>query len=338
MPLLLALLLAVFPAAAEHDVVLKDFRFASGETLPAVRIHYRTLGKLDGDNAVLLLHAAAGSGAQFMTDQFAGALFAPGQLLDAEKFFLILPDAIGHGKSTKPSDGLHAKFPRYTLDDLVEAQVRLVQQLGVRRLRLVLGTSMGCMETWLWGVKQAETVGALLPLACLPVQVAGRKAMMRSMILDAIRDDPMWMGGDYKEQPRGLATAVDFLLLMGNSPLQLQGQAPTREAADKLLHDMRQRLLARFDANDVLYAVEASRDYDPSPLLGTIQAPVMAVNSADDSIDPPELGILEREITKVPNGKAVVLPITPRTRGHQTHSVPEVWKQYLADLLERSRR
>jgi homoserine O-acetyltransferase/O-succinyltransferase len=338
MPLLLALLLAAFPAATEHDVVLKDFRFASGETLREVRIHYRTLGKVDGDNAVLLLHAAAGSGAQFMTDQFAGALFAPGQLLDAARFFLVLPDAIGHGKSTKPSDGLRAKFPRYTLDDLVDAQLRLVQQLGIRRLRLVLGTSMGGMETWLWGVKQPEMVSALLPLGCLPVQVAGRNAMMRSMIVDAIRNDPMWMGGDYKEQPRGLATAVDFLLLMGNSPLQLQGQAPTRDAADKLLHEMRQRLLARFDANDLLYAVDASRDYDPSALLGTIQAAVMAVNSADDSIDPPELGILEREISKVPNGKAVVLPITPRTRGHQTHSVPEVWKQYLADLLERSRR
>jgi homoserine O-acetyltransferase len=170
------------------------------------------------------------------------------------------------------------------------------------------------------------------------VQIAGRNAMMRSMIADAIRDDPMWLGGEYKQEPRGLATAVDFFLLMGSSPLQLQAQAPTRDAADKLLHDMRQRLLARFDANDVLYAVEASRDYDPAPLLGTIQAPVMAVNSADDSIDPPELGILEREIAKVPNGKAVVLPITPRTRGYQTHSVPEVWKQYLADLLERSRR
>jgi homoserine O-acetyltransferase len=338
MPLVLALLLAAFPAATEHDAVLKDFRFASGETLHELRIHYRTLGKLDGDNAVLLLHGAAGSGAQFMTDQFAGVLFAPGQLLDAEKFFLVLPDAIGHGKSSKPSDGLHAKFPRYTYDDLVEAQLRLAQQLGVRRLRLVLGTSMGCMETWLFGVKQPELVDALLPLACLPVQVAGRSAMLRTMIADAIRDDPMWMGGEYKEEPRGLATAVDFLLLMGSSPLQLQAQAPTREAADKLLHDMRQRLLARFDANDVLYAVEASRDYDPSPLLGTIQAPVMAVNSADDSVDPPELGILEREIAKVPNGKAVVLPITPRTRGHQTHSVPEVWKQYLADLLERSRR
>jgi homoserine O-acetyltransferase len=338
MPLLLALLLAAFPAAVEHDAILKDFRFASGEMLHELRVHYRTLGKLDGDNAVLLLHGAAGTGAQFMTDQFAGVLFAPGQLLDAEKFFLVLPDAIGHGKSSKPSDGLRAKFPRYTVDDLVEVQLRLVQQLGARRVRLVLGTSMGCMEAWLWGVKQPDLVDALLPLACLPVQVGGRHAMMRSMVLDAIRDDPMWMGGDYKEQPRGLALAVDFLLLMGSSPLQLQAQAPTRDAAEKLLHEMRQRLLARFDANDLLYAVDASRDYDPQPLLGTIQAAVMAVNSADDSIDPPELGVLEREIARVPNGKAVVLPITSRTRGHQTHSVPEVWKQYLADLLERSRR
>jgi homoserine O-acetyltransferase len=337
MPLLLALLLA-FPAALEHDAVLRDFHFSSGETVHELRIHYRTMGKLDGDNAVLLLHGTGGSGAQFMTDQFAGVLFGPGQLLDAEKFFLILPDGIGHGKSSKPSDGLHAKFPRYTYDDMVEAQVRLVQQLGAQRLRLVLGTSMGGMHTWVWGEKQPDMVDALMPLASLPVQIAGRNRMMRTMILDAIRDDPMWMGGEYKQQPRGIATAVDFVLLMGTSPLQLQVQAATRDAADQLLHEYRQKLLGRSDANDLLYAYDASRDYDPSPLLGTIQAPLIAVNSADDSINPPELGILEREIAKVPNGKAVVLPITPRTRGHATHSVAEAWKQYLADLLERSRR
>jgi homoserine O-acetyltransferase len=336
--LLAALLLAAVPPATERDALLKDFRFTSGEMMRELRIHYRTLGKLDGDNAVLLLHGTAGSGAQFLTEQFAAVLFGPGQLLDADKYFLVLPDGIGHGKSSKPSDGLHAKFPRYTYEDMVEAQFRLVQQLGATRLRLVLGTSMGGMHTWSWGEKYAEMVDALMPLASLPVQIAGRHRMMRTMIVDAIRDDPMWAGGEYKQQPRGLATAVDFMLLLGGSPMQLQAQAPTRDAADKLLHESRQRLLARSDANDVLYAFDASREYDPAPLLPTIQAPLIAVNSADDDINPPELGILEREIAKVPNGKAVVLPITPRTRGHATHSFPEVWKQYLADLLERSRR
>jgi len=338
MLLLVAFLLGAIPQATESDAVIEDFRFQSGETLPELRIHYRTLGKLSGNNAVLILHGTTGSGAQFMTEQFAGVLFGPGQLLDAEKYFLVLPDGIGHGKSSKPSDGMHARFPRYTYDDMVEAQYRLLQALGVRHLRLVMGTSMGGMHSWVWAEAHPDFLDAAMPLASLPVQIAGRNRVMRKMILDAIRQDPGYANGDYKEQPRGLETAVDVVILMGSAPVYWQAQAPTRDAADNFLDDVRKRMAARYDANDVAYAFDASREYDPSPRLGQIQAPVTAVNSADDAINPPELGILEREIAKVPHGKAVVLPISARTRGHGTHSLPEVWKQYLADLLERSRK
>jgi len=338
MLLLVAFLLGAIPQATESDAVIEDFRFQSGETLPELRIHYRTLGKLSGNNAVLILHGTTGSGAQFMTEQFAGVLFGPGQLLDAEKYFLVLPDGIGHGKSSKPSDGMHGRFPRYTYDDMVEAQYRLLQALGVRHLRLVMGTSMGGMHSWVWAEAHPDFLDAAMPLASLPVQIAGRNRVMRKMILDAIRQDPGYANGDYKEQPRGLETAVDVVMLMGSAPVYWQAQAPTRYAADKLFDDARKRMAARYDANDVAYAFDASREYDPSPRLGQIQAPLTAVNSADDAINPPELGILEREIAKVPHGKAVVLPISARTRGHGTHSLPEVWKQYLAELLERSRK
>jgi len=328
---------------AQGDYVLRDFRFSTGETLPELRLHYTTLGTPQRDaagvvrNAVLVLHGTNGSGANFTGDAFAGTLFGPGQPLDAARYFLILPDNLGHGRSSKPSDGLRAHFPRYTYDDMIEAQYRLVQQLGVRHLRLVMGTSMGGMHTWLWGEAHPDFMDALMPLASLPVQIAGRNRVMRKMILDAIREDPGYQGGDYKEQPRGLATAVDVVMLMGSAPLYWQEQAPTRDAADRFFEDVRKRIAARYDANDVAYAFDASRDYDPSPRLGLIRAPLVAVNSADDTINPPELRILERETAKVRNGKAVVLPITRQTRGHGTHSLPEVWKQYLAELLERSR-
>ena len=335
----LALLIAApTPPVTEGDHVLRDFRFASGETMPELRIHYRTLGKLDGRNAVLILHGTGGSGAQFLTDAFAGVLFGTGQLLDAGKYFIVLPDGIGHGKSSKPSDGLHAKFPHYTYDDMVEAQYRLLREkLGVDRLRLVLGTSMGGMQTWLWGEQHPKFMDALMPLASLPVQIAGRNRVMRKMILDGIRGDPAWNGGEYKSQPRqGLVTALDVLFLMGSAPLAWHTQAPGRDAADKLYAEMLQKRLDSTDANDMLYAFDASREYDPSPKLESIEAPLVAVNSADDVINPPELGILEREIQRVRRGKAVVLPITPQTRGHGTHSLPAVWKQHLAELLQRA--
>jgi homoserine O-acetyltransferase len=335
----LALLAAVpLPAVSEGDHVLRSFQFSSGESLPELRIHYRTLGKSNGRNAVLILHGTGGSGAQFLTEAFAGVLFGPGQLLDAEKYFIVLPDGIGHGKSSKPSDGLRAKFPRYTYDDMVEAQYRLLREkLGVEHLRLVLGTSMGGMQTWLWGEAHPKLMDALMPLASLPVQIAGRNRVMRKMILDGIRGDPAWKGGDYEAQPRqGLVAALDVLLLMGSAPLPWQAQAPSRDAADKLYEEMLQKRLAQTDANDMLYAFDASREYDPQPKLEAIEAPLVAVNSADDLINPPELRILEREIRRVRQGKAVVLPIGPQTRGHGTHSLPALWKQHLAELLQRS--
>jgi homoserine O-acetyltransferase len=339
---MLALVFALLSAAtlpvSEGDYVLRDFKFRSGETLPELRIHYRTLGKFDGRNAVLILHGTTGSGAQFMTDAFAGVLFGPGQLLDAQKYFVVLPDGIGHGRSSKPSDGLHARFPRYGYDDMVEAQYRLLREkLGVDHLRLVLGTSMGGMHTWLWGEQHPKFMDALMPLASLPVQIAGRNRVMRKMIMDAIRGDPAWNGGEYASEPReGLTAAIDVLMIMGSSPLAWQAQSPTRDSADAFYEQSLRKRLASTDANDMLYAFDASRDYDPSPHLEAIEAPLVAVNSADDVINPPELGILEKQIQRVRRGKAVVLPITPETRGHGTHSLPAVWKQHLADLLQRS--
>ena len=323
---------------SEGDYVLRDYKFRSGESLPELRIHYRTVGKFDGRNAVLILHGTTGSGAQFMTDNFAGVLFGPGQLLDAQKYFIVLPDGIGHGKSSKPSDGLHARFPHYGYDDMVEAQYRLLREkLGVDHLRLVLGTSMGGMHTWLWGEQHAKFMDALMPLASLPTPIAGRNRVMRKMIMDAIRGDPAWNGGEYTAEPReGLTAAIDVLMLMGSSPLAWQAQAPTRDAADAFYEEALRKRLASADANDMLYAFDASRDYDPSPRLESIEAPLVAVNSADDVINPPELGILEKQIQRVRRGKAVLLPITPQTRGHGTHSLPAVWKQHLGELLQRS--
>jgi len=333
-----ALLLAA--AVSDGDHVVRDFRFASGETLAELRIHYRTLGQFNGHNAVLILHGTGGSGAQFLGEQFAGVLFGPGQLLDAEKYFIVLPDGIGHGNSSKPSDGLHARFPHYSYADMVEAQRRiLIEKLRVEHLRLVMGTSMGGMHTWMWGELHPQMMDALMPLASLPVRIAGRNRVMRKMILDAIRGDPAWNGGDYQTQPRqGLIAALDVLLLMTSAPVAWQAQAPTPAAADKLYQEMLEKRLAAADANDMLYAFDASREYDPSPGLESIEAPLLAVNSADDTINPPELGILEREIRRVKKGKAVVLPITPQTRGHGTHTLPAIWKEHLAELLRRSQR
>src|SRR2546423_257555 len=312
------------PPVSEGDHVLRSFKFASGERLPELRIHYRTLGKSNGRNAVLILHGTGGSGAQFLTDAVAGVLFGAGQVIDEEKYVLVLPAGVGHGESSKPSDGLRAKFPRYTYDDMVEAQYRLLREkLGVEHLRLVLGTSMGGMQTWLWGEEHPKFMDALMPLASLPVQIAGRNRMMRKMILDGIRGDPAWNGGDYQAQPRqGLVAAVDVLLLMGSAPLPWQAQAPTRDAADKLYEEMLQKRLAQADANDMLYAFDASREYDPKPKLAAIEAPLVAVNSADDVINPPELGILEREVQTVRRGKAGAPPNSPQTRGPGTQSPP----------------
>ena len=332
------------PAPAAGDFVMDEFRFDSGETLARLRIHYVTLGtphrESEGrvDNAVLVLHGTGGTGRQFLSEPFAGVLFGPGQLLDAGRYYLILPDGIGHGGSSKPSDGLHARFPRYGYRDMVRAQHRLLTEgLKVDHLRLVAGTSMGGMHTWLWGETYPGFMDALMPLASLPVQIAGRNRMMRRMVIDSIRNDPEWKGGEYAAPPRGLASAVYTLLFMVSSPLQWQKAAPTREAADRFFEEQVKARLSGVDANDMLYQFEASSDYDPAPELEKIQAPLTAVNSADDQVNPPELGILEREIGRVKRGRYVLIPTSDETRGHGTHSRPAVRKQHLADLLERSR-
>jgi len=333
-----------WPAPQEGDYVVHDFHFQSGETLPEVRLHYYTFGKPAKDangrttNAVLILHGTSGSGTQFLRPIFAGVLFGPGQLLDASKYFIILPDNVGHGKSSKPSDGMHAHFPQYDYADMISLQHELVQKgLGVNHLRLILGTSMGCMHSWLWGETYADYMDALMPLACLPVQIAGRNRIWRKMIIDGIRQDPDWKNGDYITEPRaGLQIAADFLLVAGSAPLHMQEDLPTRDAADKFLEETTKRMTAGIDANDFLYAVAASRDYDPAAKLETIQAPVMYINSADDFINPPELGIAERDIKQVKNGKFVLLPASGQTHGHGTHTYAAVWQGYLKELLERS--
>jgi len=331
------------PAPAQGDFTIRNFKFESGEELPELKLHYRTLGTPRRDasgvvrNAVLVLHGTGGSGGGFMSDQFAGVLFKPGQLLDAAKYFIILPDGIGHGQSSKPSDGLHARFPHYDYNDMVTAQYRLLTEgLGVNHLRLVMGTSMGGMHTWVWGEKYPDFMDALMPLASLPVQIAGRNRMTRRMVIDPIKNDPEWNNGEYKTQPRGLTTAIYTLLFMTSSPLQWQKQAPTRDAADRFFDDMVRRRLAGADANDMLYQFDASRDYDPAPKLESIKALLIAVNSADDQVNPPELGVLEKEIQRVKRGRYVLIPISDKTRGHGTHSLPELWKEHLARLLQES--
>ena len=334
---------ATWPAPTEGDYAIKDFRFASGETLPELRIHYRTLGTIHrnanghADNAVLIMHGTGGAGTQFLQDRFAGELFGSGQPLDAATHFIVLIDDIGHGRSSKPSDGLHMKFPHYTYDDMIVAEYRvLTQKLGVDHLRLVMGTSMGGMHTWMWGEAYPDFMDALMPLASLPVQIAGRNRMMRRMYMDAIRNDPEWNNGEYTKQPHGLADAIHVLLIMGSSPLQMQKEAPDRDSADKYLEDRVAKLMGEDDANDCLYQIDSSRAYDPRPKLGSIKAPLLAINSADDQINPPELGILEREIRNVPHGRAVVIPISDATHGHGTHTWAAVWKDQLVELLKES--
>ena len=332
------------PVTSEGDFVAHNFQFHSGESLPELRLHYTTLGKPVRDaagrttNAVLILHGTGGTGHQFLQPQFAGVLFGPGQLLDASRYFIILPDGIGHGKSSKPSDGMHAHFPQYDYDDMVAAHYRLLNEgLGVNHLRLVMGTSMGCMHSFVWGETYPDFMDALMPLACVPVQIAGRNRIWRKMVMDAIREDPEWKGGEYKEEPKqALRTALDFLLIAGAAPIPMQKALPTRDAADKYLDDYFRTRFEALDANDLLYQVNASRNYDPSQQLGKIKAPVMYINSGDDFINPPELGIAEREIKKTPNAKFVLIPASEQTHGHGTHTWAELWKQYLAELLEKS--
>jgi homoserine O-acetyltransferase len=328
----------------EGDYVIRDFHFKSGQTLSELRLHYVTFGKPARDaagrvtNAVLILHGTTGSGRQFLVPQFAGVLFGPGQLLDTSHYFVIIPDNVGHGKSSKPSDGMHARFPPYDYDDMVALQHELLEKgLGINHLRLVLGTSMGCMHSWVWGETYPDFMDALMPLACLPVQIAGRNRIWRKMVIDGIRQDPDWKNGEYTTEPRaGLQIAADMLLIVGGGPVEMQKNFPVRDGADKHLEDFTKRITANLDANDFLYAVSASWNYDPSPQLEKISVPVMFVNTADDFINPPELGIAEREIKRVKKGRFVLIPVSDQTHGHGTHTWAAVWQQYLKELLETS--
>jgi len=336
---------ADYPTPTEGDYTIRDFKFQSGETLPELRIHYRTLGKSEKDaegkttNAVLIMHGTTGSGAQFIRPEFAGELFGKDQPLDATKFFIVLPDGIGHGKSSKPSDGMHAKFPRYGYRDMIEAQYRLLTEgLGVNHARLVMGTSMGGMHTWLWGELYPDFMDALMPLASLPTQISGRNRGWRRIVIDAIRNDPAWHGGEYKTQPPSLRAAAEMLWFMSSNPVLRQKDAPTLAKTDEVLDKFVDGIVKADDANDVLYAVEASHDYDPGPGLEKIRAPLLAINSADDLINPPELGILEHEIKRVPHGRAMVIPLSDKTRGHGSHTIASLWKDELVKLLQETEK
>jgi homoserine O-acetyltransferase/O-succinyltransferase len=336
---------ADYPKPTEADFLIRDFKFQSGETLPELRLHYRTFGTPQKDsqgkttNAVLIMHGTTGSGTQFIRPEFAGELFGKDQPLDATKFFIVLPDGIGHGNSSKPSEGMHAKFPRYGYLDMVEADYRLLTDgLGVNHARLVMGTSMGGMHTWLWGELHPDFMDALMPLASLPTQISGRNRAWRRIVIDAIRNDPAWNGGEYTTQPPSLHTAAQMLWFMSSNPVLRQKDAPTLAKTDEVLDKFVDQTVKADDANDVLYAVEASRDYDPGPNLQKIRAPVLAINSADDLINPPELGILEREIKRLPHGRAIVIPMSDKTRGHGSHTIASLWKDELVKLLKETEK
>jgi homoserine O-acetyltransferase/O-succinyltransferase len=324
-------------AVAQRDsgtVVLHGFRFVSGDSLPEVRLYYRTLGRPSRDaaghvrNGVLILHGTGGSGAQFFSPSFV-ELYAPGAPLDTSTHYIILPDDVGHGRSSKPSDGLRGRFPHYAYADMVTAEYRLVTEgLHVDHLRLVMGTSMGCMHAWMWAERYPSFMDGVVPLACAPTQIAGRNRMLRKMILGDIRQDPAWRGGDYADQPPGLTAALQVLFVMGSSAAQLQRTAPTRDSADQFISAWLAARRATTDANDMLYQFDASRDYDPSPDLERITARILAINSADDVINPPELGLMERLMPRVHNGTYILVPTGPHTRGHGTHTVAAAWREW----------
>jgi homoserine O-acetyltransferase len=323
---------------ADGTVILHDFKFGTGETLPEVKLHYITLGTPHRnaaghvDNAVLLLHGTGGDAHTLMNPVFSNVLFVPGGVLDILKYFLILPDDIGHGQSSKPSDGLGMRFPAYDYDDMVRSQRMMLDAMKIDHLRLILGTSMGCMQSFVWGETYPDFMDALAPFACLPVQIAGRNRIMRYMAIQGIKLDPAWLGGEYKEEPtQGLRLAESLLLVMGSSPLQMQKNYPTRESAEQFVDKFWARPTP--DANDMIYYVNASRNYDPSPRLGEIKAPVLWINSADDFINPPELGIAEKMVKRIPHAKFILIPISDATRGHGTHTMAAVWKDDLAAFM-----
>lgn len=335
-----------FPKPLEGDYTIKNFNFRSGENLEELKLHYTTIGKITKDkngqvnNAVLIMHGTTGTGAAFLSDQFGGNLFGKGQLLDATKYFIILTDDIGHGKSSKPSDGMRMKFPKYNYDDMVLANYKLLtEHLKIDHLRLVMGTSMGGMHTWVWGYTYPDFMDALMPLASLPVEIAGRNRIQRKMAIKLIEMDSEWKGGNYIEQPKeGMTGAILSLMFMVSSPLQWQINAPTRETAEAMMEKTLSRYSSILDANDLIYAFDSSRDYNPQPFLSKIKAPLVAINSADDQVNPPELGIMEKEIKNVTNGSFILLPITDKTSGHGTHSNPKIWGEHLEQLLKNTEK
>ncbi len=326
--------------------VIKNFRFGTGETIPELKLHYLTLGQPHRDaaghtdNGILLLHGTGGDAHSLLNPVFSDVLFGPGQPLDITKFFIILPDDIGHGESSKPSDGLHMHFPQYDYDDMVASQhTMLTDGLHVDHLRLILGTSMGCMQSFVWGETFPQFSDALAPFACLPVELAGRNRMWRYMAMESIKHDPAWNNGEYTTEPaEGLRGASDLIVIAGGAPLQLQKNFPTRTQAEAFIDRVIAADIARTDANNFLYYVNASRNYNPAPKLATITAPVLWINSADDFINPPELGIAEKMVTRMPNAKFILIPISDDTRGHGTHTQAIVWKQYLIDFLAQTEK
>ena len=321
-------------APREGSWTVTDYRFHTGEVLPELRLHYTTLGAPTGE-PVLILHGTGGSGTGMLNPNFGGELFGPGQPLDANRYFIILPDAIGAGKSSKPSDGMRSKFPKYDYDDMVRAQHRLVtEHLGVKKLRLVLGNSMGGMHTWVWGTMYPDAMSALVPLASQPVEVAGRNWMMRRMLIDMIRNDPDFNDGNYTTQPRGVRLAQVYFGTATNGGEQaLYNAAPTLAKADELWNQRVSRPTPA-DANDLAYQFDASRGYNPAPQLERIQAELLAINSADDERNPPELGVMEREIKRVKRGRFVVIPASEQTSGHGTTGQAKWWKHHLVELLQ----
>ncbi|WP_404374104.1 alpha/beta fold hydrolase [Sphingomonas sp. MMS24-J45] len=330
--------------ARDAQVTLRNFRFRSGETLPELRINYTTLGQPhrnargEIDNAVMVLHGTGGTGRQFLSPQFADDLYGPGQPLDITRYWIILPDGIGHGKSSKPSDGLHMRFPQYDYDDMVEAQYRLLHDaLGIKRMRLIMGTSMGCMHSLVWGETHPDFVRALMPLACEPVEIAGLNRMWRALAIEGIKADPAWGGGEYRTPPtQGLRTAASLLFVAGGAPLYFQAQYPHREAAEAFARERVAASIAATDANDLIYQINASRTYDPWPRLEAITAPTMWVNSADDFINPRNLDYPRQAVTRMKDAQFRLIPETAETRGHGTHTAARFWKQDLVDLLKRT--
>jgi homoserine O-acetyltransferase/O-succinyltransferase len=328
-------------APVEADAVFRDYVFSTGERLPEVKIHYTTLGTPMRDargeisNAVMILHGTGGTGHQFFQPQFAAELFGPGQVLDTSKYFIILPDNVGHGKSSKPSDGLRMAFPKYDYSDMIATQHALVTKtLGIKKLKLILGTSMGCMHAFMWGSRYPEAVEKLAPFACLPVEIAGQNRMWRKLSIDAIKADPAWNAGNYTTPPMsGLRTAATLSLIAGANPLALQAQYPTRQAAEAYTNEAFARVVTRNDANDIIYQLDSSRNYNPWPMLEAIKAPTLWINSADDFINPANYGITEMAMKRLPNSKFILIPASPETKGHGTHTWAKFWKDDLAALL-----